>query len=237
MSELRKSAKAAHKRADGLSEMVEIVKRQRDQFKDQVKGSLQQESEMQDKQRLINAELEVLRSQSLAKDTLLVKAHKENNRMVAARDKVRTDLGRTTNLYWQKQSVVEEQLAEIEVLNGVINAAERDMLIIRKRYEAQVEQRNWAGLALIDRNDELCVLYEKSHVHEEVTLKAVLSLASKQDEMRMLGIELAEARRGVEARIPVTPSTARPRLSHGKAACKLLPAARVCVVETRIGRC
>lgn len=146
MAELRKSAKAAHKRADGLAELVEVVKRQRDQFKDQTRGCLQQESEMQDKLRLINAELDVLRSQSLQKDALLVKAHKENSRTVAARDKVRTELGRTTATFWLKQSTVEEQLVEIEALNLVINAAEKDMLVIRKRYEAQVEQRNWAGL-------------------------------------------------------------------------------------------
>lgn len=62
--------------------------------------------------------------------------------------------------------------------------------------------------ALIDRNDELCVLYEKSHVHEEVTLKAVLNLAKRRDEMRMLRIELAEAQRGVELtrrQLPIVP--------------------------------
>ena len=29
-----------------------------------------------------------------------------------------------------------------------------------------MEKRNYAGIQLIDRNDELCILYEKSNVHE-----------------------------------------------------------------------
>ena len=32
--------------------------------------------------------------------------------------------------------------------------------------QVAVEKRNYAGIQLIDRNDELCILYEKSNVHE-----------------------------------------------------------------------
>ena len=42
------------------------------------------------------------------------------------------------------------------------------MVAMRAAYETAVETRNYTGLALIDRNDELCVLYEKSHTQEEV---------------------------------------------------------------------
>lgn len=55
---------------------------------------------------------------------------------------------------------------EIEKQNGVINALEREMLRLKAMYEAAVEQRNFAGVQLIDRNDELCVLYEKSNIQE-----------------------------------------------------------------------
>lgn len=55
---------------------------------------------------------------------------------------------------------------EIEKQNGVINALEREMLRLKAMYETAVEQRNFAGVQLIDRNDELCVLYEKSNIQE-----------------------------------------------------------------------
>lgn len=63
-------------------------------------------------------------------------------------------------------TVVEQQIVEIEKQNGVINALEREMLRLKAMYEAAVEQRNFAGVQLIDRNDELCVLYEKSNIQE-----------------------------------------------------------------------
>lgn len=55
---------------------------------------------------------------------------------------------------------------EIEKQNGVINTLEREMLRLKAMYETAVEQRNFAGVQLIDRNDELCVLYEKSNIQE-----------------------------------------------------------------------
>lgn len=62
--------------------------------------------------------------------------------------------------------VVEQQIVEIEKQNGVINTLEREMLRLKAMYETAVEQRNFAGVQLIDRNDELCVLYEKSNIQE-----------------------------------------------------------------------
>lgn len=62
--------------------------------------------------------------------------------------------------------VVEQQIVEIEKQNCVINSLERQMLRLKAMYETAVEQRNFAGVQLIDRNDELCVLYEKSNIQE-----------------------------------------------------------------------
>lgn len=40
---------------------------------------------------------------------------------------------------------------------------ERELVGVRRAYETALETRNYTGLALIDRNDELCVMYEKAH--------------------------------------------------------------------------
>ena len=37
-----------------------------------------------------------------------------------------------------------------------------------QEYEGVVEDRNHTGIMLIDRNDELCILYEKANTQEEV---------------------------------------------------------------------
>ena len=63
-----------------------------------------------------------------------------------------------------RQSIAEEQELEIISLEDIINRAERDMVRARKTYGLSVKDRNKVGISLIDRNDELCILYEKSNV-------------------------------------------------------------------------
>ena len=38
------------------------------------------------------------------------------------------------------------------------------MLRLKKQYEVVIEGRNYTGIMLIDRNDELCILHEKHNI-------------------------------------------------------------------------
>ena len=62
-----------------------------------------------------------------------------------------------------------------------------------------MELRNYTGIMLIDRNDELCILYERSSVQEGVITGGDLELSRLADESRVLTIEVAEVARSVTA--------------------------------------
>lgn len=49
-----------------------------------------------------------------------------------------------------------------------MNSIEKDMLELKQKYEMACESRNYTGIQLIDRNDELCILYEKSNIQENI---------------------------------------------------------------------
>ena len=51
------------------------------------------------------------------------------------------------------------------------------------------------GIKLIDRNDELCILYEKSNIHENVLKNGEQEIREKEEEIRMLNLELKERKR------------------------------------------
>lgn len=46
----------------------------------------------------------------------------------------------------------------------IILSLQKDMQNLRQQYEEACENRNYTGIQLIDRNDELCILYEKSNI-------------------------------------------------------------------------
>jgi hypothetical protein len=43
---------------------------------------------------------------------------------------------------------------------------------------------------LIDRNDELCILYEKHNLQESILRDGELQLKKREDEMRLLRLEI-----------------------------------------------
>ena len=53
---------------------------------------------------------------------------------------------------------------QVDKLNAIISSMEKSMLKLRKQYEVAIESRNYTGITLIDRNDELCILYEKNNI-------------------------------------------------------------------------
>ena len=48
------------------------------------------------------------------------------------------------------------------------------MVKLRKRYEAGVQDRNDRGIQLIERNEEVCIFYEKINIHGKKNLKYTL---------------------------------------------------------------
>ena len=68
---------------------------------------------------------------------------------------------------------------------------------LRLQYEEACENRNYTGIQLIDRNDELCILYEKSNVQENILRKSEVSVKNLEDDIRMISIEINEFMRKI----------------------------------------
>lgn len=72
------------------------------------------------------------------------------------------------------QAVAEDLQTEIFKLQERISKIERDVVKTRKTYELAVKERNKVGLMVIDRNDELCILYEKNNVQVHITMRSFM---------------------------------------------------------------
>jgi len=153
---------------------------------------------MKEKIKILQNEVEILRNESLAKDKALSKERLAHQVAQANRDGLRLDTNKCQAQYRQKQEQVEQQIVEIDKLNSIINTMEKEMLALKKKYENAVEQRNYTGVQLIDRNDELCILYEKSNLQEQTLKRGEIEIRKREDEIRMLHLELAELQRQIE---------------------------------------
>lgn len=93
------------------------------------------------------------------------------------------------------------------------------MVSLRHKYASALDHRNLTGIQLIDRNDELCILYEKANLQEAVLRQGDESVRRKDAQMKALKREIATLRRKIEIARRKLPSLqarySRPRVTAG----------------------
>ena len=66
------------------------------------------------------------------------------------------------------------------------------MIELKNQYEKSVEERNVTGVQLIDKNDELCILYERVNQQQDALRKGELLLMKKDHDLRQIRLQTAE---------------------------------------------
>lgn len=193
--DLTKRCNELTNRLKEFSALYEVVKNERNKYVNLIQSSSQALAEMREKIRILQNEVEILGNERAAKDLALTKEKNAHQQAQNQRDGLRQDLNRLLSEYRDRQGTVEQQIQEIDKLNIVINSLEKDMLSLKTRYEHAVEQRNVTGVQLIDRNDELCILYERSNQQQEALRKGELESLKKEEELRMLRLYSDELHR------------------------------------------
>ena len=173
------------------TKLYEAVKNERNKAVNMIQTSQQAAAEMKEKIGILQNEIEILQNESTAKDKALTVEHSLSTKSVAERDSIRSEVNKLLFVYKEKQQLVDQKIAEIDKLNSIINVVERDMVRLKKQYEQAVEERNYTGIQLIDRNDELCILYEKCNIQEQILRNGELELNKREEEMRVLRLELS----------------------------------------------
>ena len=196
--DLGKKSAEVNSRQREFSALYDVVKNERNKYVNYIQASSQASAEMREKIRILQSEVEILRNESQCKDTALSNVKLSHHSSQCERDTSRLEVNRFQAKYREKQREVEHLIVEVDKLNSVINSMERDMLRLKKQYGAAIEQRNYNGVLLVDRNDELCVLYEKSNVQQEALKKGQVALQKFEDSERLLKLQIREVDRKIE---------------------------------------
>jgi len=189
MIDLSKRQQEMLNRLKEFTNMYEVVKNERNKYVNLIQASQQAAAEMKEKIGILQNEIDILHSESVSKDKALSKERAETGQITQNRDQLRSDANRALYVYRDKQELVDQQIAEIDKLNSIINSLEKEMVRLKKQYEIVVEERNYTGIQLIDRNDELCILYEKSNIQEQILHSGEVEFNKREAEIRMLNLE------------------------------------------------
>lgn len=209
--DLTKKQQETEFRLNSFIALYEEVKNARNKYVSQIQNSSQDLAEMKERIKILQNEVEILRNESSEKDRALVDIKHQVQKEIYKRDSLRAELNKKGVVYRTKQSVIGQKINEGDKLNLIINSLQKEMNDLIYKYELACESRNYMGIQLIDRNDELCILYEKANIQENVLKDGEQQIRQKEEEIRMVNLELKERQRQLEVvrkQIPEVPELA-----------------------------
>merc|ERR1711959_868409 len=194
IADLKRQNKLTKFKLTEFNAKYEVVKNQRNKAVEQIQETTQQLAELRDK-------IKILENDNESKEVNYMKQRKEFEKATVKRDNMSRELNDQNFQKKKKMEVITHRVAEIAKLNHVIDKSEKEMVAMKKKYEMTMEERNFTGIQLIDRNDELCILYEKANIQEAILHSGQVELRKREQEIRMLHINLADLARHKEVKL------------------------------------
>lgn len=181
-----------------VSEMYEKVKLDRNKNVNHIQTSKQLIVEYKEKIRILENEVEVLRGEFEAVE-LAVKLQKSDlNQAFKRRDATKTDLKRTEMSYKELQAKIDLQMNETNRMNVILQNLEDQIQHHQKRYTVQADDCFNIQRMLIDKQDELCLIYEQFNRHEEVMKRGEIALREREEEHKLLSLQLRDFLRQID---------------------------------------
>ena len=188
--------------------LYETVLAERNKNVVKIQNANQRRAEIKEKMRIITTEMDILQSELNEINNKLADKQKELNKIKQQQNALKQEIN---NLQYQNKNYEEEikkLTNENEKLHSIMNNIETDMVTLRVNYEIACESRNYTGIQLIDRNDELCIFYEKiQHLESEIST-LFNSILEKEARLQKLVVDNNEVERFIEVnrkKIPKIP--------------------------------
>merc|ERR1719206_244750 len=202
----------------------EAMKNSRNRYANLVQNTYQALSEMKEKIKIVENELEILKNENVSKETALI----EESRILTAaqytRDQLRFELNKSQHIWADKRAEIQRYEMDIAKLEITVRSIDAEVEGIAQKFEAALVHRNRNGLLVIDRNDELSLLCEKKNVLRSVLAQGDALIREKDAHSKTLKLAIEDVRRSLEVQRQRLPSDEQQREC----------AKTYCALETRL---
>ncbi|RNA21673.1 coiled-coil domain-containing protein [Brachionus plicatilis] len=180
-----------------FAKMYDVIKNERNKCVNQIQICTQRAAEMREKLKILGNEHEILRTSSSQKEKQLQRQRLKYVNSVSLRDSIRNEKDKQKKILEELKEVEEQQTMNIANYNNIVSYNEEESTRLRKRYEDAVKERNYRGLELIKRNEELCVICERSNTQDSIIKNGNIELQTREEESRLLKLRMEEEKRVV----------------------------------------
>ncbi|XP_078495204.1 coiled-coil domain-containing protein 146 [Ciona intestinalis] len=184
-------------RLQEFAKLYDVIKNERNKCVNQIQACTQKSAEMREKIKILANEIEILRTTVTNIERNLQKARLKKMNSLVLRDSLRNERSKALSLEAELIEKREQLKMQIGKLNTLNNQAEEGMVQLRKKYETAVQHRNDRGVQLVEREEEVCIFYEKFNIQETMIRNGDVAVQTMEEEIRFLRMQNAEEQRQI----------------------------------------
>lgn len=193
----RKRKREIHRRLKEFASFYDTIRNERNKFVNLLHKAHQKVDEIKERLKISLNELEILRSSAVSQERKLQNAMLKHSNNVTIRESMQNDVCKITAKLQEMKEKKEAQLTSMDRLASMITVIEEEMVQLRKKYEKAVQRRNESGVQLIEREEEVCIFYEKMNIQEKVKLHQDVEIHILEEKIRFLKLKVAEKQRQI----------------------------------------
>ncbi|XP_041523857.1 coiled-coil domain-containing protein 146-like [Microtus oregoni] len=186
-----------HRRLKEFAALYDTIRNERNKFVNLLHKAHQKVNEIRERHKMSLNELEILRNSAVSQERKLQNSMLKHSNNVTIRESMQNDVCKITTKLQEMKEKKEAQLTSMDRLAGMITVIEEEMVQLRKKYEKAVQRRNECGVQLIEREEEVCIFYEKINIQEKMKLHSDVEIHVLDEKIRFLKLKIAEKQRQI----------------------------------------
>ncbi|XP_017709873.1 PREDICTED: coiled-coil domain-containing protein 146 isoform X2 [Rhinopithecus bieti] len=186
-----------YRRLREFAKLYDTIRNERNKFVNLLHKAHQKVNEIKERHKMSLNELEILRNSAVSQERKLQNSMLKHANNVTIRESMQNDVRKIASKLQEMKEKKEAQLNNIDRLANMITMIEEEMVQLRKRYEKAVQHRNESGVQLIEREEEVCIFYEKINIQEKMKLNGEIEIHLLEEKIRFLKMKIAEKQRQI----------------------------------------
>ncbi|XP_060051642.1 coiled-coil domain-containing protein 146 [Erinaceus europaeus] len=202
----KKKKREIHRRLRQFAKLYDTIRNERNKFINLLHKAHQKVNEIRERHKMSLNELEILRNSAVSQERKLQNSMLKHANNVTIRESMQNDVCKIVVKLQEMKEKKEAQLNNIDRLANMITVIEEEMVQLRKKYEKAVQRRNESGVQLIEREEEVCIFYEKINIQEKMKLNGELEMHILEEKIRFLKLNISEKQRQIHVTQKLLPA-------------------------------
>ncbi|KAM4874600.1 coiled-coil domain-containing protein 146 [Thomomys bottae] len=193
----KKKKREIHRRLREFAKLYDTIRNERNKFVNLLHKAYQKANEIRERYKMSLNELEILRNSAVIQERKLQNAMLKHANNITIRESMQNDIYKIMGKLQEMKEKKEAHLNSMDRLASMITTIEEEMVQLRKKYERAVQRRNESGVQLIEREEEVCIFYEKINIQDKMKLSGDVEIHILEENIRFLKLKIAEKQRQI----------------------------------------